>query len=116
MSEDTWLKPLLAKRTPDAIVILADLIQAGLRNGTASANDIQPRALAQPNVVGGVFKVLPKFGFIHTDMRVKTIVPKKHARRVDVWALSNRSKAEAFIRYQQRLFMESAKPQMELPL
>lgn len=116
MSDDAWLRPLLAKRTPDAISILSDLITAGLRTGEASANDIQPRALAQPNVIGGVFKVLPHFGFSHTEKRVKTTATKKHARRVDVWALTDRAKAEAFIAYQQRLLIGATKPQtMSLP-
>lgn len=117
MPDDSWLKPLLAKRTPDAIAILMDLVQAGIRNGEASANDIQPRALAEPNIIGGVFKILPRFGFTHTDKRVKTTATRKHARRVDVWALSERWRAEAFVRSQQRLLCDNATQiQKELPL
>lgn len=116
MPEDNWLKPLLAKRTPDAIAILMDLVQAGLRNGECSANDIQPRALAEPNVIGGVFKILPRFGFTHTDRRVKTTERRKHARRVDVWELSDRWRAEAFVRHQQSLLVDAAEKQMRLAI
>ena len=88
---------MLAKRTPDAIRILCDLLQAGLRKGECSANDIRDIKLDQPNIVGGVFRILPKFGFRHTDKRVKTTTERKHARRVDVWELIDRARAEFVI-------------------
>lgn len=105
---DTWLKPLLAKRTPEAIVVLTDLVAAGIRNGECSANDIIARQWTQPNVIGGVFKILPKFGFTHTDRRVKTIAKCKHARRVDVYELTDRWRAEAFLQHQRRLLRVAA--------
>jgi len=95
--QNPWLKPLLQKRSPDALRILLDLLEAGFRKGEASANDIRDIQLDQPNVIGGVFKILPKFGFIHTDKRVKTLSKKKHARRVDVWEMAEPSKAQMVI-------------------
>ena len=92
-----WLEPMLAKRSPDAIRVLCDLLEAGLKNGECSANDVRDVRFDEPNVIGGCFKLLPKFGFVHTDRRVKTEAAKKHYRRVDVWELSSRGKAEAVI-------------------
>lgn len=88
MSElDTWLRPMLEKRSTDAIRVLLDLLDAGIARGKCSALDVREREYEQPNVIGGVFKMLPKFGFIHTDERVKSTAKRKHARRVDVWKL-----------------------------
>lgn len=94
---DAWLRPMLMKRSPDALRILMDLIEAGLRKGEVSANDIRDIPLEEPNVIGGIFKILPKFGFRHTDKRVKTINAKKHSRRVDVWALETPTLAQKAI-------------------
>ena len=84
-----WLIPLLQKRSIDAMCILCDLIQAGLKNGCCSANDIRDIKFDQPNIIGGVFKILPKFGFTHTDKRIKTTAKRKHSRRVDVYVLGD---------------------------
>ncbi len=91
---DTWLRPLLAKRSPDAVRILCDLLEAGIRKGECSANDVRDTHFEQPNVIGSVFKIIRKFGFIHTERRIKTVIKRKHSRRVDVWELADRSKAE----------------------
>jgi len=91
---DTWLKPLLAKRSPDAMRVLCDLLEAGLRKGECSANDIRDIQLEQPNIIGGVFKIIKKFGFIHTERREVMKRKKRHGGRVDVWELADRSKAE----------------------
>lgn len=116
-NNDTWLKPLLVKRTPDAIIALTDLVQAGIRNGECSANDIQPRKWEQCNVIGGVVKILPRFGFTRTERRVKTTAKQKHSRRVDVYELTERWKAEAFIQYQRRMLVGADNPwQMSLGL
>lgn len=101
----SWLTGLLKKRTPDAIKILADLIRIGLRNGEVSAADLPDYRLDQPNITGGCFKILKRFGFTHTDRRAKTTQPRKHQRRVDVYELTDRSKAEAFISYQQQILV-----------
>jgi len=96
-STDTmeWLNPMLRKRSIDAVHIFLDLIQAGMLRGEVSANDVKHRELAEPNIIGGVFKVLHKFGFRHTDRRVKSTGKQKHARRVDVWEVESYSKLNA---------------------
>ena len=95
--QPSWLTGMLSKRTPDAVRCLLDLIEAGLRNGRVSANDIRQQDISEPNVIGGVFKTLPRFGFVHTDERVTTTAKRKHARRVDVWELRDRGKAESYV-------------------
>jgi len=102
---EAWLVGCIKKRTPDAICILSDLLQAGIRNGECSANDIRDRDLAQPNVIGCTMKLLTGFGFKHTDRRVKTTAKKKHARRVDVWTLEHRWKAERAIVHMQHVIL-----------
>jgi hypothetical protein len=89
LEDAPWLVGMLKKRTPDAIRILCDLIEAGLKKGECSANDIRDVSFDQPNIIGGVFKILGKFGFEHTDRRIKTIALKKHGRRVDVWKVND---------------------------
>jgi len=84
---DEWLIPMLEKRSTDGIRVLLDLLEAGIKNGCVSANDVREREYDEPNIIGGVFKCLHKFGFTHTDQRVKTTKKRKHARRVDVWKL-----------------------------
>ena len=91
---DEWLQPMLCKRSPDAIRILCDLLEAGIRKGECSALDVRDVKFEQPNIIGGVFKLLKKFGFTHTDRRIKSEVKRKHSRRVDVYELTERSKAE----------------------
>ena len=91
---DEWLRPMLAKRSPDAMRVLCDLLEAGLRKGEVSANDVRDVHFDNPKIIGGVFKLLRKFGFTHTDRRVKVIAKRKHGRLVDVWELTERSKAE----------------------
>ena len=98
---DSWLIGCIKKRTPDAIRILMDLLEAGLRNGEVSANDIADRNYVQPNVIGCTMKIIAKFGFNHTDRRIKTTAKKKHARRVDVWVLEHRWKAEMALAHMQ---------------
>jgi len=107
MTEDAWLKPLLAKRTPLAICILMDLCQAGLCKGWVYAGDVkQQTTKADCNTIGGVFKILHHFGFEHTDERIKMTRPNTHARKVDKWVLANRKRAEQFIAHQRRLLVQ----------
>lgn len=94
----SWLAPMLNKRSIDFMRCLLDLLEAGLRTGRCSANDIQIRNLQEPNVIGGTFKVLHKFGFVHTDERIKTTAIQKHGRRVDVWVLSDSLTAISCVR------------------
>ena len=104
--QESWLVGCLSKRTPAAIRILSDLIEAGLRNGKVSANDIKDVHFDQPNVIGCTMRLLPKFGFEHTDERVKMTAKRKHKRRADVWILANRLRAEQFIAHQRRLLVQ----------
>jgi len=108
-----WLKPMLQKRSIDAVHVFLDLIQAGLLHGEVSANDVKHRDLAEPNIIGGVFKVLHKFGFKHTDRRVKSTGKQKHARRVDVWEVESYSKLNA-AKKEITNVLANAEPQPEL--
>ena len=114
MDEATWVKGILSKRTPDAIRILMDLIEAGLKNGQCSALDVRDVRFAQPNVIGAVFKILPKVGFSHTDRRIKSTVYRKHGRRVDVWELTDRQKAERLLAIQRSLITPPPEAQQGL--
>jgi len=92
-----WCRGVLLKRTPDAIRVMVDLVEDGVRNGECSALDVRDVHFDQPNVIGSVFKILHRLGFTHTDRRVKSKVKRKHARRVDVWELTDSSKARTFL-------------------
>lgn len=115
MSDHEWLEPILRNRTPDATCVLCDLVQAGIQKGEASANDVRQRRFEQPNVIGACFKILPKLGFVNSGRRVRTEGQQKHSRRVDVYELADRGKAEAFLSYQRR-FLVGASGDGELPL
>jgi len=91
---ESWLTGCIRKRTPDALCILSDLLQAGLSKGEVSSNDIRHRDFEQPNIIGCTIRLLPKFGFLHTDRRTKSVGKQKHSRRVDIWTLEHRWKAE----------------------
>ena len=84
---DTWLSGIIRKRTPDGLRVLSDLLEAGLRKGETSAADLRDVRYAEPNIIGATFRLLPRFGFRHTDRRVKMTAARKHGRRVDVWEL-----------------------------
>jgi hypothetical protein len=94
---ETWVTGCIAKRTPDALRILMDLVQAGLRNGECSALDVRDVHFDEPNIIGCTMRLLPKLGFVHTDRRVANVIRRKHYRRVDMWELRERYKAELFI-------------------
>jgi hypothetical protein len=89
--------------------VLCDLLEAGIKNGCCSANDIRDITFNQPNIIGGIFKILPKFGFLHTDRRVKTIARKKHARRVDVWEVKDMAQARDTLDKIQSIILGKAK-------
>ena len=91
---DTWLTGILKKRTPDSIRILCDLLEAGIKNGHCSANDVRDVDFAEPNIIGATFKLLPKLGFkVNRARQVQTKADKKHRRWVPVWELVDRGKA-----------------------
>lgn len=92
-----WARGVLNKRGPDAVRILMDLLQAGLRNGRATANDVGNYSLAEPNVIGGVFKLLPYCGFVcdRNQPPIQTEERRKHKRWIPVWTLVDTRKAVA---------------------
>lgn len=80
-----------------------------------SANDLGDMGFEQPNLVGGLFKTLPRFGFRHTDERVKTVAKRKHARRVDCWVLEDRAKAKRLVQPIRRFLTgKTDDPQLKL--
>ncbi len=95
---DNWLEGMLKKRTPDVLRILGDLTEAGLKKGHCSANDIVHRDLAQPNIIGGVFKTLKSLGFVQTDYREEARFKSQHGRKVFRWELVDSVRARAFLR------------------
>lgn len=101
----SWLSGMLRKRSLDAIKVMADLVQAGLANGVCSANDVRSH-VSQPNVIEGIFKLLPHLGFENTGTRISTSEPRKHKRRVDVYALANPRLAAEFVRQAGAIIME----------
>lgn len=94
MQKDTWLTGILKKRTPDSIRILCDLIEAGIKQGHCSANDVRDVEFDEPNIIGATFKLLPKLGFkVNRARQVQTQADKKHKRWVPVWELVDRRTA-----------------------
>jgi hypothetical protein len=105
---ESWLTGILAKRPHDGICVLADLLEAGLRYGRVSANCIRDRHFAEVNIIGATMRTLKKFGFTHTDERVRTAAAKKHGRRVDVWRLDDPAKARAGLDAMRKIFLHAA--------
>ena len=87
---------MIMKRTPDSISILMDCLEAGLRKGEITANDIKDKEWAEPNVVGGSMRAcLPACGFRIDRSRphIKAIAKKKNGRMLPVWVLEEPYKA-----------------------
>jgi hypothetical protein len=116
--EHPWLRPLLAKRSLDGIRVLSDLIEAGLAKGECSANDVRDVAFAQPNIIGGVFATIRRFGFVpdYCGRRVSTHTKRKHRRRVGVWVLSNHSLALEAKRQMEAILLKNVPPPTESPM
>lgn len=94
MSEDAWIEPTIKKHGPDAVRVVLDLLEAGLRKGTCSANDIRhSEEVAQPNVIGAVFKRLPSLGFKNTRWTVRGQRKSQHGRRVFIYELIDSGRA-----------------------
>ena len=74
------------------------MIEAGLKHGHASANDIRHRDFAQPNIIGATFKLLHGCGFVKTGDTVKAAGEKRHAGTIFRWRLVDSTKAQAFLR------------------
>lgn len=94
------IEMMIAKRTPDALSVLSDALEAGLRKGHVTANDIRNRNFAEPNIIGGTFRsCLSKCGFVCDHSRVvKAEAEQKHGRWVPIWVLEQPEKAREVLR------------------
>jgi len=88
---------MLAKRKPDALVVLCQLVRAGLSKGYCSANDVITRDLRESNVIGGVFSCLRNLGFVQTNRRLPGKHASQHSRKVFIWELTSTEKAQRFV-------------------
>ena len=109
---ESWCRGILLKRSPDALRIIADLLEAGLKRGQCSANDIRDVRFDEPNIIGGVFRILPRFGFQQTDRRVKPLVARKNGRKVYVWELVDHEKARTVQRILTGILVSHEDPQL----
>jgi len=95
---ESWAVGVLNKHGPDAVRILMDIIQAGLKNGEATANDVgEYPNMIQRNCIGATFKLLPYIGFVcdRSRLPVPAKSEKKHGRPLPVWILQDTRKAVA---------------------
>jgi hypothetical protein len=92
---DTWVVPTLAKNSLDAIIILSQLVEAGLMTGACSANDIKHDP-ANPNTKGSVFKIIRNVGFVKTSETLKATGKKRHSGTIFKWTLREHYKAMQF--------------------
>lgn len=111
---ESWLEPILAKRTPDAIRVLTDLVQAGLAKEECSANDVRDVDFSEPNIIGSSFKCLRALGFVSTNEVLKSTKPHRHAGMILKWRLEDRRKAEQFLEAQQRIIGVTAKESRDI--
>jgi hypothetical protein len=111
---EAWLAPFLARRTPDVIRILTDLVQAGLARGECSANDVRDVNFAEVNIVGASFKCLRSLGFVTTGEVLKSNKPLRHAGMIMRWRLDDRRKAEVFLESQRRLIGVTVKESRQM--
>jgi len=99
----TWVNGLKAKRPLEWMRALSYLLDAGLRNGQVTANDIPAEIkFAEHNVIGACFKDLRRFGFRKTNVTVKAVAARKHGRDLPIWALDNPAPARAWVRELQK--------------
>lgn len=99
---ESWATGLLNKYGPDAVRVCLDIVQAGLRSGRASANDVRDVYFEQPNVIGAVFRACARrCGFRKANPEydappfvVKSKKGRRHSGESAVWILAERFKAE----------------------
>ena len=123
---ESWLTGIIAKRTPDVLAALGDLLGVALAKGRCTADDIRSRDFEQPNVIGACFKMLPRFGFEQETITqngktytlcVKAQHEKGHGRLLPVWRLAERWKAEkAMTMYKNMFFKNDDDGQMTLAM
>lgn len=100
--ENDWILGLLHKHVADSICILGELIDAGIRNGTCSVNDVRtiPK---DKGVTGAVMKLLKQIGFVHTAELIPDTRPGKKGK-VSLWKIAERNKVDAYLEYQLQYF------------
>jgi len=91
---ESWLNGIITKRPLEILQVLCDLLDAGIRNGYCSTNDIQARSWSKPQVVGATFKLLNNLGFKQLDKRIDSTTKSSHGRKIHIWELEFRCKAE----------------------
>ncbi len=96
---ETAIDNMIAKRTADSMSVLTDCLEAGIRNGKLTANDIRDKGFAEPNVIGGTMRAcLPGCGFVVDRTRmIQTKAEKKHSRWIPTWILEEPGKAQAVL-------------------
>ncbi len=98
-TDEPWedaIDGMIRKRTPDAISILSDLLEAGLKKGEITANDVRSREFVESRIIGGTMRAcLPACGFVvDRSKQVQTTSEKAHKRWIPTWILEERWKAE----------------------
>lgn len=78
------------------------LVQAAMANGTATADDVRdcvelPKGIS-PKMFGCIPRPLALAGIIYAVGDEVTRRPQAHARKVTIWAIRDRLKAEAWLR------------------
>ena len=99
----TWASGCVLKHGFDAIRVMCDLIEAGLKNGEVSANDISPanrETFEEPKVIGSIMKIaMSNCGFYPKTisdeyhrtyfLMIKSTTKKTHGRMITVWELKH---------------------------
>ncbi len=96
-ADEGWVRGLIAKHPVETIRLLAVLANAGLARGTVTANDLDAEKYENPHVVGAVFKIIRRLGFVKTGEIVTTTRPSSNRRFVLVWRLVDSRKAMEFV-------------------
>ena len=105
MSKDLpdWAVGCINKHSTDAVRVILDILEAGLKRGEVSSNDVSlatRERFAQPKVIGAIMKsCMHGMGFkqktVHASggktyyLMLKSNVEKAHGRMVAVWELSD---------------------------
>lgn len=105
--EPGWFTGLKSKRPLEWMRALTYLVEAGLKQGYTTANDIPDDIrFEQPNVIGASFKDLRHFGFKKTNTTVKAKAKRKHGRDLPIWELADPMKAKRWVNYVRRLVVQ----------
>ncbi len=98
---DSWCTGILNKRGADGVRVCMDILEAGLKKGRVTANDVRDVTFDQPNIIGGIFKgCMLKCGFRKLDPHrdpepwsEKAVASKKNGRELQIWILADHHKA-----------------------